>query len=245
MLEQKSRSSGEGTSSPPSAPGLIAPIREFVSTTPPDLRTPDAESPRGRILLAALRLFAEHGFDATSTRAVAEAAGVNLAMIHYYFGSKQQLYHRVIAGEIVEMYQATIRSIPEDGLPEEAFISLPLRLMTVLRDHPVRAALFRREIAAGGFHIREAIRALGQYGPLKLADIFQQAYEGTVKNGRMRDLPPDSVRECLIVIGFSALFMGPILSVVHGRDLNDETVWQEWKATWSTLLRQGLLMEKS
>lgn len=40
---------------------------------------------------AAERLFAEKGFDGTSVRDIAEEAGVNLAMISYYFGSKEKL----------------------------------------------------------------------------------------------------------------------------------------------------------
>jgi len=44
-----------------------------------------------RIMEAAEELFAEKGFDGTSVRDVAKKAGVNLAMISYYFGSKEKL----------------------------------------------------------------------------------------------------------------------------------------------------------
>jgi AcrR family transcriptional regulator len=44
-----------------------------------------------RIMEAAEELFAEKGFDGTSVRDIAEEAGVNLAMISYYFGSKDKL----------------------------------------------------------------------------------------------------------------------------------------------------------
>src|SRR6476469_6972273 len=44
-----------------------------------------------QIMEAAERLFADHGFAGTSVRDIAEAAGVNLAMISYYFGSKEKL----------------------------------------------------------------------------------------------------------------------------------------------------------
>lgn len=44
-----------------------------------------------RIMEAAEELFAEKGFDGTSVRDIAEEAGVNLAMISYYFGSKERL----------------------------------------------------------------------------------------------------------------------------------------------------------
>lgn len=52
----------------------------------------DGEQSRERLLRAALRLFAQQGFTKTSTREIAEAAGVNLAAISYYFGDKQGLY---------------------------------------------------------------------------------------------------------------------------------------------------------
>src|SRR6478672_790293 len=43
------------------------------------------------IIEAAEKLFADKGFAGTSVRDIAEAAGVNLAMISYYFGSKEKL----------------------------------------------------------------------------------------------------------------------------------------------------------
>src|SRR5690606_22368286 len=43
------------------------------------------------ILEKAEALFAEKGFDATSVRDISKAAGINIAMISYYFGSKEKL----------------------------------------------------------------------------------------------------------------------------------------------------------
>jgi AcrR family transcriptional regulator len=52
----------------------------------------DGVQSRERLLLAAIRLFAEHGFATTSTREIALAAGTNVASIAYYFGDKAGLY---------------------------------------------------------------------------------------------------------------------------------------------------------
>lgn len=66
---------------------------------PDDTRKPraDGEQSRERLLLAALRLFAEQGFSNTSTRELAQAAGVNSAAINYYFGDKAGLYRAAFA----------------------------------------------------------------------------------------------------------------------------------------------------
>ena len=56
-----------------------------------------ASTTRERLLDAAERLFAEHGFDATSTRAITSGAGTNLASVNYHFGSKEALLSAVLA----------------------------------------------------------------------------------------------------------------------------------------------------
>ncbi|WP_180564221.1 TetR/AcrR family transcriptional regulator [Chryseobacterium sp. JV274] len=48
------------------------------------------------ILFAAEKLFAEKGFEGTSTREIAKDANVNISMISYYFGSKEKLYEKLV-----------------------------------------------------------------------------------------------------------------------------------------------------
>ncbi len=50
-----------------------------------------------KIIEAAEKLFADNGFDGTSVRNIADEAGVNLAMISYYFGSKEKLLEALFA----------------------------------------------------------------------------------------------------------------------------------------------------
>jgi len=65
-----------------------------ISAHTKPLRSDGAEA-RNRLLDAAMRLFAEHGFAKTSTRDIAEAAQVNISSISYYFGDKAGLYRAV------------------------------------------------------------------------------------------------------------------------------------------------------
>jgi AcrR family transcriptional regulator len=67
--------------------------------------TPQAKRPgrprgtsdtRNRILANARELFARNGIDKTSIRAIAAASGVDSALVHHYFGTKQQLFAAAI-----------------------------------------------------------------------------------------------------------------------------------------------------
>jgi AcrR family transcriptional regulator len=64
-----------------------------------DQRVARGEATRTLILDAAREVLGEHGFAATTTRAVAEQAGVQLSLVHYHFGGKRQLLAAVLARE--------------------------------------------------------------------------------------------------------------------------------------------------
>jgi len=53
-----------------------------------------------KIINAAIKLFAEKGFDATSVDEIANLAGVNNAMIYYYFSSKYGLLSSLIRNSV-------------------------------------------------------------------------------------------------------------------------------------------------
>jgi len=89
-----------------------------------------------QILDVAERLFAEHGFAGTSLRSVVREAEVNLASVHYHFGSKEGLFRAVVAhiaqpivsGQLDELSQRIqANDPPEVEAILEAFLLPPLR----------------------------------------------------------------------------------------------------------------------
>ncbi len=71
----------------------------------------DAEPVRERLLDTAERLFSEHGFEATSVRDLASAAGCNIASVNYYFGGKEKLYEEVFRRHLIPMTDVRVASI--------------------------------------------------------------------------------------------------------------------------------------
>lgn len=66
---------------------------------PVDQRVARGDSTRARILQAAREVLGERGGAATTTRAVAERAGVQLSLVHYHFGGKGRLLAAVLEAE--------------------------------------------------------------------------------------------------------------------------------------------------
>ena len=65
--------------------------------------TPAGPSARSRLVQAALRLFAEKGYEAAGTREIAEAAGANISAIRYYFGDKAGLYRAAFTEPMADL----------------------------------------------------------------------------------------------------------------------------------------------
>lgn len=109
------------TTEPSRAPEPIA-----TSSGPP--RRDRGSQMRGRILHAALECFGAFGFAGTSTRAVADRAGISHPLLIYHFQSKEQLW-RSTMGDVIERYKAELQARldrvdcddPRAGL--EAFIA--------------------------------------------------------------------------------------------------------------------------
>lgn len=113
-------------------------------------RRPGGPDTRGQILEAARESFAHRGFGSTTIRGVATAAGVDPALVHHYFGSKDDLF--LAALEIQVDPRAVIPAVLEGGLDGAA--ERLLRLFLDVWDDPETrlplVALFRASLAEDG-----------------------------------------------------------------------------------------------
>jgi len=105
--------------------------------------TRDRES-RTRILDAAERLFAERGFDATPTAAIAELAGVPKGLLFYYFPSKADLLRALVA-ERLDLDAVDTSALVASGDPAQALLNVTRRLHELQEESDVRRVIVWRE----------------------------------------------------------------------------------------------------
>ena len=87
-----------------------------------------------RILDAAERLFADHGFEGTSIRDIVDSAKVNLAAIHYHFRSKEALLEAVLTRRISVVNGARLERLQAaeaEAAPEPPSVEAILRALIV------------------------------------------------------------------------------------------------------------------
>lgn len=79
-------------------------------------RPRDSAATRHALLTAARTLFAQHGYDATTVRAVADRAGVNQALLFRYFGNKRGLFTNAVQSEALELLEGPAEDLLERSL---------------------------------------------------------------------------------------------------------------------------------
>ena len=77
-----------------------------------------------KILISASKVFTEKGFSGTRTRDIAEEAGINLALLNYYFRSKEKLFEQVMKVKIVLLFGKIIPIITSEKISIEEKIDL-------------------------------------------------------------------------------------------------------------------------
>jgi AcrR family transcriptional regulator len=107
---------------------------------------------RSAILDAAETLFAERGFAATPVRDIAERAGANPAMVHYYFGSKRALLEQVLERSLEPLAAAFAQMRAGGAAPVGDIARL---MLETLGAHPNLAVLMVREVMLPGGVMRE------------------------------------------------------------------------------------------
>ena len=122
----------------------------------------DRLSTKKNLLKVAAKLFAQKGYDAVSVRDIADKAKVNVALISYHFGSKEDLYKeifRTYTSEHAEEVRGLLQQIASKKMTSKAFEELVFVLVTVAlkryEESPEICQLFHRERLDGLPHARE------------------------------------------------------------------------------------------
>jgi len=114
---------------------------------------------RRRIVAAAEELFRAKGLDGVNMRELAEMAGVNKGLLHYYFKTKDQLLDAVVAEKLVGEFIAFVAGELDRGQPEPLALveHLVWRIVDASDAWPWLPPLWVREVISQGGALREKL----------------------------------------------------------------------------------------
>lgn len=186
------------------------------------------------LLDAAERLFAEKGYAATPVREVAETAGVNPALVHYYFGSKKNLLIAVMDRALLPI-AARISAMKESGnISTGAFVSLFFRMAA---EHPAMPKLVVREVMMSEGEMRELFSR--KYAP-RLGGALPGVLAGEQEQGRIAgEFEPENAALMLLSLCMFPFIAQPVAGPGLGVDYSTQGL-DRHMAQVSLLLEKGL-----
>lgn len=187
------------------------------------VQNPSADSTEQKIFEAAREVFTQKGMDGAKMQEIADRAGINKALLHYYYRSKEKLYEMVVRAVIGKALPA-LRQIIESDLPLEekirGFIStyidvishntfIPLFIISEINKHPE--------------HFFETILPKDLPKP----EVFFRQVEDEIAAGRIRPVKPQHLIVHIISMCVFPFVGKPMVRILLGMSSGEMRMFLE------------------
>lgn len=169
---------------------------------------------RTALLVAGERLFAERGLDGARTEEIARAAGVNKALLHYYFGTKEKLYRAVLENLFQQLVVTLDLALAHPDSPRTTLLRYIDHHFEFLHRHRHYPRLLQREVMSGGPFLRTIAQRYFRPLQRRLARLLRAG----IRRGEFR--PVDIQNTIISFIGISVFYFAaaPVLKHLLGED---------------------------
>lgn len=133
-------------------------MARFTSSSTRERRSGNRERLELETMEAAKRLFAQRGFGGVSLDHIAREVGTAKQNVLYYFGSKEELYRRVLHGVLDDWLAHMAAIVDNADNPEAALRGYIADKLRFSREHPEGSRIFANEVIAGAPLFAQEIR---------------------------------------------------------------------------------------
>jgi len=201
---------------------------------------------KNRILDAAETLFAELGFEGTSVRTLAATAGVNVAMISYYFGSKEKLFEALVENRMDYMRRNLLRLHEDEHLSSRNKVKelVDLYVERIFEKKSFHQIVHRELSLSQRTGLHEMLSEL----LLRNLEAFRKLIRECQKKGQMRVVEPELVMATLVgtihQVIKSPVLLEKILKTKTDGDINRNNIKTKLKDYLNDLLQTYLFNKK-
>lgn len=153
---------------------------------------------RQALLLAARRVFAEHGFEGATVKDLADEAGVNVSLVSYYFGGKDGLYRECLLNFAEERWQTILRILKPAESPDELRTRLQLLAEEMAEVHvrePDLCRIIHRDIQT----LTPAVVDVFKNGFFKIFETLVTFLKAAEKKGLTRPMKDHELTASLVM----------------------------------------------
>jgi TetR/AcrR family transcriptional regulator len=199
----------------------------------------DGVETRANILKAAERIYAECGLAGARTDAIAAAAGVNKALLYYYFKSKEGLYQAVVGSQLQQFQQQAREVLSAKGAAGPILLRYVSYHFDFIGTHPNYPRIFQRMMMEGDPALELMIREHSVPLKKQLVAVLERG----MRSGEFRRL--DKGHTIVSIAGLAAHYfnIAPALRMITGQDPYSKTNLATRKAEVLKFIRYALFRD--
>ncbi|PUE08909.1 TetR family transcriptional regulator [Limnohabitans sp. T6-5] len=193
------------------------------------VREHSAQQTRESILRAAIKVFAQHGYEGGSVEKISRQAKSYDRMIYYYFGSKEGLFIEVLETIYRRMNDAEAELVLDVSQPLAALEQVVHFVIDYYRAHPEFVTLLNTENLHKGKHIAKSLRAR-EYSSPAIAVIGDILRAGVSQGLFRADISARDVYLLIAATGYFYMSNRHTLSAFLGENIDAPQAVAQWKA---------------
>jgi AcrR family transcriptional regulator len=195
---------------------------------------------RAAILEAGERIFADAGFGGARTDAIAAMAGVNKALLYYYFHSKDGLYRAILEDHLRDFHRQVVGALSAQGSARSKLLRYVSTHFDFISARPCYPRLVQRFIMTGG----KPLERMAQEFYLPLLRKLKGVIDSGVRDGEFR--PVDSHHAVLSLVALIVFYFSsaPVLNVVTHADPYGKVQLARRKESVLEFIRHALFTDR-
>lgn len=187
-------------------------------------------------------MFAQRGYDSVSTGDIAKAAQFTQSMVHYHFGSKEQIWREAVTRLMRQRGPifAPMRLMHSDLDPLAKLEMLIRNLAAANAAEPDYARIIMQESIANSDRLEWLIEEFIRPG----FQVFDEAIAEAQQKGLIRDLPVHDVTNIVTSAVSLTYSLGPIVQRLYNVDLGSEDYLRSLSSSIVEILFVGLKVKR-
>jgi TetR/AcrR family transcriptional regulator len=155
------------------------------------------EHTENQILIAAREVFIAKGFEGARMQEIADKAGINKALLHYYFRSKEKMFEAVFSEVATNLFPAMKQLLEAElGLKEKITFFVKVYLKTI-NENPFIPAFVINTLNTNPEHFLKYIKKSGINPMLLQKQIDDESVQGIIRNVKAEHLIVNIIAMCI------------------------------------------------
>ncbi len=169
-----------------------------------------------KILQAAKKVFVRKGLHGARMQEIADEAGINKALLHYYFRSKEKLFQAIFQEAFHKFAPTTFGLMAGDAPIEEKIKMFVANYIDTISDNPFLPVFIINEINQNPERLTHITNMMGN-----LKDVLAKQLEEKVQSGEYRPVDPMQLFSNIVAMSIFPFLAKPIISRAFNLDDDD------------------------